>query len=212
MAYVTHLEHYGNQIKIYYNDGTSAFALPTHTSVWMVTLTGGGGTTPPGNGQFSWPYSLSVVSSEFGWRPSFGRWHEGMDFSGGSAFAGANVCASNDGVIEALNMSAAYGNAVQIGHGTDTSNNGLHTIYGHLLHQPIVSVGQSVTKGQVIGYLGDTGTSQTGYNLHFETHTCPNNGPIVHDLTTNADGLQYRTAINPRDFMVTYGDGGVLVP
>jgi len=56
----------------------------------------------------------------------------------------------------------SYGNHVVI-----QSTTGLTIMYGHLRNNVIVSVGQSVSKGQPIGYMGSSGSS-TGTHLHFE--------------------------------------------
>jgi murein DD-endopeptidase MepM/ murein hydrolase activator NlpD len=210
MAKVTHIEKYGNQFKIYYDDSSVALAIPTHGGIWLVTGTTGGGTIPPGSGTYSWPFLPSVIVSEFAWRPDRSEFHEGVDFSGAAAITGAKIYAVNAGTVEAINMSAAYGNSVQIGHGVDALNNGIHTIYAHMLNHPLVSPGNTVIKGQVIGYLDSSGTGITGPHLHWETHICPNNGSIVHNQSSPVDSPAVRSAINPRTFMASYGDGMVL--
>ena len=48
---------------------------------------------------------------------------------------------------------------MQIYHGKDDQGNTYSTLYAHMISTPIVSAGQSVTKGQVIGYVGSTGYS-----------------------------------------------------
>ena len=72
-------------------------------------------------------------------------------------------------VISAGSTSGGYGNMTLINHG-----NGLSTLYGHQ-SSIIVSAGQSVTQGQVIGYVGSTGKS-TGCHLHFEVRV--NGNPV----------------------------------
>lgn len=73
-------------------------------------------------------------------------------------------------------MSAAaavysYGNCVQISHGTADDGNTYDSLYAHL-NSIAVSQGSAVTKGQVIGYVGNTGnvysTGGGGYHLHLE--------------------------------------------
>jgi murein DD-endopeptidase MepM/ murein hydrolase activator NlpD len=123
---------------------------------------------------------------------------------------GAKNQAANAGTVEKININSNYGNSVQLSHGVDPATGyGLHTIYAHFISSPLVNVGDTVTKGQVLGYLGHSGDAQ-GSHLHFETHTCPGNGPIRHNTTNTGNSLAIRTAINPRTFMVTYGDGQVI--
>ncbi|MGN1051705.1 MAG: murein hydrolase activator EnvC family protein, partial [Acutalibacteraceae bacterium] len=128
---------------------------------------------------FTWPvpgyYSLSSVFGED--RGSYG--HGAIDIAGGGIM-GATVVAAYGGTVVASNRSCThnwgksgscgcgggYGNYVWIDHG-----NGKATIYGHL-SSLTVSTGATVSKGQVIGYVGSTGES-SGAHLHFE---CRYNG------------------------------------
>ncbi|MGB4590379.1 MAG: M23 family metallopeptidase [Clostridiaceae bacterium] len=102
------------------------------------------------------------VSSPFGYRthPVTGSYtlHSGMDFA---ASAGTTVVASRNGKVVSAGYSGTYGNLIVISHG-----NGIETAYAHL-SSINVSVGQSVTQGQMIGKVGSTGRS-TGPHLHFE--------------------------------------------
>jgi murein DD-endopeptidase MepM/ murein hydrolase activator NlpD len=213
LAKVTHLEQYGNQIKLTYDDGSWAMAFPTSGGLWYISdVSAGPGPGPgPGATGFSWPFSLSNVSSEFGPRTGpIGSFHEGIDFSGGTAHAGAKIFATNDGTVEKININSNYGYSVQLFHGVDAPTGyGLHTLYAHFQSFPMVGNGDRVVKGQQIGVLGASGDAQ-GAHLHFETHTCPNNGPIRHNTNNTTDSLTVRTAINPRAFMTTYGDGAVI--
>jgi murein DD-endopeptidase MepM/ murein hydrolase activator NlpD len=115
-----------------------------------------------GDGTFIRPVP-GPITSTFGYRtdPVTGAtaYHAGLDFG---APCGTPIKAAGTGVIltAALN-SGGYGNMTLINHG-----NGLSTLYGHQ-SSIIVSTGQSVTQGQVIGYVGSTGKS-TGCHLHFE--------------------------------------------
>ncbi|MCC5464730.1 M23 family metallopeptidase [Pelosinus baikalensis] len=108
-----------------------------------------------------WPTSGEVTSG-FGWRNSpmggGSELHPGMDIANSM---GAPVVVAADGVVVQSGAAGGYGNMVQIDHG-----NGISTIYGHN-SRIIVSVGQSVRKGQVISYVGSTGKS-TGPHLHYE--------------------------------------------
>jgi murein DD-endopeptidase MepM/ murein hydrolase activator NlpD len=106
---------------------------------------------------------LNRIGSSFGYRtdPIYKniRMHQGMDFT---APAGTPIYATADGVVEAAGFSSdGYGNKVLINHGF-----GYQTLYGHMIRVNTQS-GQSVTRGQVIGYVGSTGKS-TGPHCHYE--------------------------------------------
>lgn len=103
-----------------------------------------------------WPAD-GAITSAFGWR---GReFHSGMDIG---APHGSPVVAAKGGVVTFAGRSGGYGYLVKIDHG-----GGFETWYAHLSSID-VSVGQSVTAGQVIGRVGNTGRSY-GAHLHFET-------------------------------------------
>ncbi len=128
--------------------------------------------TSAGAGGFAWPVpGYYYTSSGFGSR--WGSHHNGIDISGGG-ISGAAVCASKSGVVISVVSSCShnypksgnccgngYGNYVTIAHDGTYS-----TVYAHLA-SAAVSVGEYVSQGQVIGYVGSTGFS-TGYHLHFE--------------------------------------------
>ena len=84
--------------------------------------------------------------------------HTGVDFG---ASEGTAIHASADGVVVSAGPQGGYGNATIIDHG-----NTLATLYAHQSRM-IVAAGQSVKRGQVIGYVGHTGFA-TGPHLHFE--------------------------------------------
>ena len=118
---------------------------------------------------FIWP-TLTRYSVTTGWYYSTGRLHGASDISGAGIY-GTPIYAMADGYVvvsEAkVNSSGnyvGYGNYVMIAH-----YNGLYTLYGHM-SQRAVSTGQTVTQGQVIGYVGSTGNS-TGPHVHIEVRT-----------------------------------------
>lgn len=107
------------------------------------------------------------ITSEFGMRlhPILGIYvlHSGIDFG---AACGTPVVAAADGVVISTPYDDSRGNYVVIDHGVQRGVN-LTTASLHL-QSFAVSPGQSVSRGQVIGYEGTTGSS-TGCHLHFET-------------------------------------------
>ena len=128
---------------------------------------------PSGSG-FAWPTPgfVSLSSEWFEDREVYN--HGGIDIAG-AGIMGTPVVAAADGTVVATNSSCThnwgksyscgcgggYGNYVMISHA-----GGKMTVYGHLTSLT-VSSGQSVSRGQVIGYVGSTGNS-TGPPLHYE--------------------------------------------
>ena len=128
---------------------------------------------PSGSG-FAWPTPgfVSLSSEWFEDREVYN--HGGIDIAG-AGIMGTPVVAAADGTVIASNSSCThnwgksyscgcgggYGNYVMISHA-----GGKMTVYGHLTSLT-VSSGQSVSRGQVIGYVGSTGNS-TGPHLHYE--------------------------------------------
>ena len=107
--------------------------------------------------------NLSRMASGYGWRihPIYKtrKLHTGMDFS---AKSGTPIYATGDGKILAVKKSRkGYGNHVIIDH-----SYGYKTLYAHM-KRSIVHKGQDVKRGEVIGYVGSTGTS-VGPHLHYE--------------------------------------------
>lgn len=127
---------------------------------------------PSADGGFIWPASgFYYISSGYGSR--WGTTHRGIDIAGGG-IAGAAACASKGGTVIGVVNSCehnypkdgyccgdGYGNYVIVSHGDGTT-----TLYGHL-QGVAVSVGDYVSQGQTVGYIGCTGFS-TGFHLHFE--------------------------------------------
>ncbi len=124
-------------------------------------------------GTFLWPVpGYYVITSGYGSR--WGTKHYGIDISG-SGIKGAEITAANSGVVIKVNNSCThnYGKSKSCGCGGGFGNyciidhgGGYATLYGHATNI-IVKEGQTVTTGDVIGYVGTTGYS-TGYHLHFE--------------------------------------------
>ena len=137
-----------------------------------------GGLTPGFSGDWTqladapsmWPIEGPVTSS-FGERQDpfngEGAFHAGIDIS---ASYGAPVRATADGEVTNAGMGTGYGREIVLNHGHDVL-----TLYGHLSSIAVIP-GQHVTRGQVIGYVGQSGRS-TGPHLHYEVrlHNVPVN-------------------------------------
>lgn len=143
--------------------------LATQQAAQQQQSSGGGGSyTPPsttpvvsGSGQFTNPCPGAVISSTFGYRDFDGAFHKGLDLAAGE---GTPTYAAADGTVVIAGWSDSAGNWVVINHG-----NGLTTKYMH--HSALcVTAGQTVVKGQQIGYVGNTGNS-FGAHLHFQVES-----------------------------------------
>ena len=122
-----------------------------------------------GSTSSGWPTDSGyTLSSYYGYRPmTFGStWHSGLDIAGTGY--GSRIYASNNGVITTRGWGGSYGWYIIIDH-----NNGYYSLYGHMSRfEDGFDVGSTVERGQVIGYVGATG-SATGPHLHYEIRTCP---------------------------------------
>lgn len=85
-------------------------------------------------------------------------------------------------VVDRGYQSGGFGYYVVIKH-----QNGLYSLYGHLKSSANVSVGSSVSRKQVIGYMGSTGNS-SGTHLHFELYNPNNYGKVINPWTTYYQG------------------------
>lgn len=97
--------------------------------------------------------------------------HRGDDLC---AAEGTEIYAAADGVVLAAQEHYSWGNFVEIDHGADANGLRWSTLYAHM-QSCAVQVGQTVTAGQVIGYVGSTGNA-TGNACHFEMQV---NGTLV---------------------------------
>ncbi len=143
--------------------------MATYTTVAPATTApsnaGGNGnngtSTPSSGGGWLRPCSYVYMSSAFGFRqsPTSGAstYHQGVDLA---APAGTPIYASRAGIVTVASYSNSAGYYVSINHG-----DGYSSIYMHMTNY-VVSSGQAVSAGQLIGYVGSTGIS-TGNHLHF---------------------------------------------
>ncbi len=131
--------------------------------------------TPPTDGSYLWPCpGYTYLTATFDEERSYGI-HGGIDIAGAGIY-GAKVIACCDGYVfssydgcphdygkyESCGCSGGFGNYIMVDHG-----GGKISVYAHLSGLA-VTTGQTVTAGQLIGYVGTTGYS-TGPHLHFET-------------------------------------------
>jgi len=86
------------------------------------------------------------------------RFHYGMDFT---APVGTDIFVTGNGIVKEVGRNAGYGNTILVDHGY-----GYETLYGHL-SRINVKAGQSVNRGDVIGFVGSSGAS-TAPHLHYE--------------------------------------------
>ncbi|TYS63731.1 peptidoglycan DD-metalloendopeptidase family protein [Bacillus infantis] len=130
---------------------------------------GGGGGGPVSSapsisgGNFTKP-AAGVVTSGLGQR--WGTFHAGVDIAKSGTVP---IVAAADGVVIRSYFSSSYGNAVFIAHSIDGQV--YTTVYAHMSSRSI-GTGATVSKGQQIGIMGNTGDSQ-GQHLHFELHRGP---------------------------------------
>ena len=123
----------------------------------LLALCGG---TAVADGELCWPLpGHTYISCHFGEVDAFGNaGHRGTDIP---APEGTPILAAHSGTVLVSGWNDSYGNQVLLDNGA-----GLSTRYAHMT-QTAVTAGETVTAGQVIGYVGSTGDS-TGNHLHFE--------------------------------------------
>jgi murein DD-endopeptidase MepM/ murein hydrolase activator NlpD len=128
----------------------------------------------------------SWLSSSFGIRtsPFTGKkqFHPGVDIAGSK---GTPILAPAKGKVTFVGKNGSLGLCIEVDH-----NSSFRTTYGHLLKSS-VKKGQQIQRGEIIGYMGDSGRS-TGYHLHYEIEK---------------DGKR----INPIDFMMDWDEKNLLL-
>jgi len=116
---------------------------------------------------YDFPFESFGISDPWGCQASCGRSspHRGLDFPKPT---GTPIHAVADGVVVERNWTSCIGNAVSIGH-----PDGWYSGYIHMREQSPLPEGTPVLRGQVIGYVGNTGTCTTGSHLHLTIGNCP---------------------------------------
>ena len=137
---------------------------PATSEIWVI-----GGKIVPNVGSlkiWGWPTDSGYrITSDYAWRihpvTHQRAFHYGIDIAG--LGYGKPIYAANNGTIYTATYNSSFGYYIVINH-----NNGYYTLYAHMrAFAPNMEVGKTVTRGQVIGYIGTTGMS-TGPHLHFE--------------------------------------------
>lgn len=138
----------------------------------------GGSRAPIMSGSWAWPtIAQYYITSYFGYR--WGKVHEALDIAGSGE--GSPIFAAGAGTVVTSQNKGSLGNHITIKH-----DNGYYTLYAHMSSR-LVSVGQTVEKGQQIGTMGHTGFA-TGTHLHFGLYY---------------NGMPYRDG-TPMDPMILY--------
>jgi murein DD-endopeptidase MepM/ murein hydrolase activator NlpD len=146
----------------YESTGSAALAASSGRSPLSAAARAAAGIAGPVSIPSRTPLAGLTMTSNFGMRvhPIFGgmRAHKGIDLS---APVGTPIYATADGVVGKAAWFGGYGLYVQLEHGND-----LETRYGHMSRLNVAE-GQTVHKGDILGYVGTTGNS-TGPHLHYE--------------------------------------------
>ena len=146
------------------------------------------------SGDFTWPapgaYNVTAMFKDKEYYNTFGMKHYGTDIA---KAGGCNIVAAASGkVIKVVKSNSGYGNHILVDHGKKNGKSYV-TLYAHL-KTINVTKGQSVTKGQKIGYMGTTGFS-TGIHLHFE----------IRENGTQINAMKYYSELGTKVLYLTYG-------
>ncbi len=165
-----------------------------------------------------WPVSTgegqtkaNYISSPYGKRDTSSGMHKGMDITTGTPgeIAGYNVVSAFEGTVSYISTDPDSGTGYCVAVRSKTtdpiSGKKLVAIYMHLNEEPIVQFGQSVSKGTTLGYVGNTGSTSTGYHLHFEAN---NRNVSIGDGGTIRN--YYANLINPLFFFTTYRNNYII--
>lgn len=143
-------------------DGIAQSAQSTYTAPVYVQVPSYSGSVTGG-----WIWPLQGLITQY-----FTLYHTGLDIAGP---IGTAIVAAKAGVVDEASCGWNYGYGCHV---LLDNGGGYSTMYAHMVTQPAVSVGESVSQGQVIGYRGSTGNS-TGPHTHFEIRIA---GHVVNPL------------------------------
>ena len=147
------------------------------------------------------PIDGARISSKFGMRfhpvLHYSRLHKGVDFA---APVGTPIYAAADGTVSTATPNRCGGNWVIIDH-----EKSMQTRYFHLSrYAEGLHAGQHVTQGETVGYVGATGTCQTGPHLHYETllggeHVDPLSIPVEESTRKRLEAAALQGFLRERD-------------
>lgn len=146
----------------------------------------------PVEGRLTQGYGATTFARNGGYK---GKWHNGIDFA---APIGTPVFSAEKGIVKSVGnqdvycYKGAYGKFILISH-----ENNLTTLYAHLSLQ-VVREGQAVERGDLIGYVGNTGYS-TGPHLHFTVYASPT--VKVAPAKTCGPKMPFGGDLNPQDYL-----------
>jgi len=132
-------------------DGVQPASQPTYTAPVYASVPAFSGEQ---SGGFIWPIR-GLLTQYFTW------YHTGLDIAGS---VGTPIYAAKAGAVAEASCGWNYGYGCHV---LMDNGGGYETMYAHMMQQPNVGVGQTVSQGQLIGYRGNTGRS-TGPHTHFE--------------------------------------------
>lgn len=175
----------GDWIKFLYN-GDKRFVHADYVKKYTVTsLTNSSGGATKASNDFITPTSGPITQGYGKASGVYGyTFHNGIDYG---APKGTPVYATAAGKVITSQYKGAYGNYIMVKHTIDGAS--FTSLYAHL-NSRSVSVGQSVSKGQVLGTVGATGNA-FGTHLHFELHR----GTYVYSATSAA------SSVNPLNYL-----------
>ncbi len=141
-----------------------------------------------------WPV-MGRVTSSFGERTDpfggemEGEFHRGIDIA---APSGTAIYATGDGVVASAGWGTGYGREVVLNHGHNVT-----TLYAHMASISVIP-GETVSRGQVIGYVGISGRS-TGAHVHYEVR--------IHDTPVNPHRYMRETVAQMAETVLPQGAG-----
>lgn len=151
------------------------------------------------------PFDINKINPGVGeYGPRAGGFHYGVDWAArAGAYTGTPIYAALSGTVKRTMVASTAaanpnGNAVWIDHPAQQGQGQSRTVYMHMRDRPLVSAGQAISEGQLIGYVGNTGRS-TGPHLHWGT------------MWRNGEATSW---VNPRDFINAFSStsGGGTTP